>query len=81
MTKSLDMQDVLAVVSNPDLVQRLVALLDRISLDAATGDLTIANGPARVTLALDGTVRIHGRRIVQDAEREIALSAAWIDLN
>ena len=60
---------------------RLLRLLERISVDETTGDLTIATGAARIVLTADGTVRIAGARIVQDAERDVAIRAAWIDLN
>ncbi|WP_102225765.1 hypothetical protein [Acidimangrovimonas sediminis] len=65
----------------PDLMDRLLALAERIRVDPASGRLVIANGAARIVLCEDGTIRIEGRRIVEAAEEDIALSAAWIDLN
>ncbi len=81
MTQHITTEQILALTSRPDLIERLLALLDRIRIDEVSGDLEIRNGAASVILQTSGTVRVTGRRIVQDAERDIALTAAWIDLN
>ncbi|AWN45501.1 hypothetical protein DK419_03515 [Methylobacterium terrae] len=59
----------------------LAALARMVRIDAATGDLVIANGAARLVLKRDGTVRVEGVRIVGTADEAIALHAAVIDLN
>ncbi|MER0240409.1 hypothetical protein, partial [Fulvimarina sp. MAC8] len=55
---------------------KLMALADMIEIDADSGALTIQNGKSRAILHPDGTIRIEGTRIVQSAERNIALDAA-----
>ncbi len=59
----------------------LAALARMVRVDAATGDLVIANGIARLVLKRDGTIRVEGVRIVGTADETIALRAAVIDLN
>lgn len=81
MTRHITTNQILALTSQPDLIERLLALLERMRIDEVTGDLEIRNGAASLILQSSGTVRVTGHRIVQDAERDIALIAAWIDLN
>ncbi len=59
----------------------LVALARLVRVDAASGAVTVTNGDARITLHLDGTVRIDARRIINSADEDIVLRAARIDLN
>ncbi|WP_170849004.1 hypothetical protein [Paracoccus aminovorans] len=47
----------------------------------AASACSIRNGDAVNHLLADGTIRLEDKRIVQRADRDIALSAAWIDLN
>ncbi|WP_175496460.1 hypothetical protein [Paracoccus halophilus] len=58
-----------------------MALLDRVNWDERRQRLPIQYGEAVIHLLADGTIRLEGTRIVQQADRDIALSAAWIDLN
>ena len=60
---------------------KLLALANMIEIDKASGTLTIRNGKSRILLRKDGTIRIEGESIVQSAQRNIALDAAFIDLN
>ena len=60
---------------------KLLALAHMIEIDKASGTLTIRNGKSRILLRKDGTIRIEGESIVQSAQRNIALDAAFIDLN
>ncbi|WP_432331962.1 hypothetical protein [Agrobacterium rosae] len=46
-----------------------------------SGTLTIRNGEARISLGSDGVVRVEGKKIIQMARQNIALDAAYIDLN
>jgi hypothetical protein len=64
-----------------DVWAKLTALAQMIEIDSASGTLMIRNGKSRILLRKDGTVRIEGESIVQSAERNIALDAAYIDLN
>ena len=59
----------------------LAALSRHVSLEPATGALVFRNGPARIVLAKDGTVRIEGAKIIQTALGACVISAATIDLN
>lgn len=59
---------------------KLLALAAMIEIDDA-GTLTIRNGEARITLQKDGVVRVVGKKIIQSARQNIALDAAYIDLN
>jgi hypothetical protein len=60
---------------------KLLALADMIDIDKASGTLVIRNGKSRILLRKDGTVRIEGESIVHSAQTNIALDAAYIDLN
>ncbi|SFA62317.1 hypothetical protein SAMN04487972_14712 [Paracoccus halophilus] len=55
--------------------------MDRVNWDERRQRLPIQYGEAVIHLLADGTIRLEGTRIVQQADRDIALSAAWIDLN
>lgn len=83
MTQQFDGNAILKSVTGDqmDMLQKLVALLDRINWDERRQRLSIRNGDAVIHLLADGTIRLEGKRIVQQADRDIALSAAWIDLN
>ena len=59
----------------------LAALARLVRIDPTSGDVTVSNGAARITLHPDGTVRIDARRIVNYADEDIVLSAGRIDLN
>ncbi len=60
---------------------KLIELARLVQRDAATGDLVIRNGLSTIRLAEDGTIRLHGTRIIQVADENISLDAAFIDLN
>ena len=60
---------------------KLMQLADMLEINEAAGIITIRNGKSRIILRADGAVRIEGQSIVQSAERNIALDAAYIDLN
>lgn len=64
-----------------DVWSKLASLAQMIEIDSASGTLVIRNGKSRILLRKDGTVRIEGESIVHSAERNIALDAAFIDLN
>lgn len=83
MTQQFDGQAILKSIAGDqvDILQKLLALLDRISWDEPRQRLSIRNGDAVIHLLADGTIRLEGTRIVQRADQDIALSAAWIDLN
>ncbi|MCF1505972.1 hypothetical protein L0F51_19615 [Afifella sp. H1R] len=70
-----------AMADNMDFWSKIVALAEMIEIDQAAGTLSIRNGKSNVVLRSDGLVRVSGTRIVQSAERDIALDAAFIDLN
>lgn len=59
---------------------KLLALAEMIEFDGS-GAVTIRNGEARITLHQDGVVRVEGKKIIQSARQNIALDAAYIDLN
>jgi len=83
MTQQFDGNAILKSIAGDqvDMLQKLTALLDRINWDERRQRLTIRNGDAVIHLLADGTIRLEGTRIVQQSDRDIALSAAWIDLN
>jgi uncharacterized protein (DUF2345 family) len=66
---------------NKDKWSKLMALADMIEINRASDSIEIRNGKSRIVLRADGTVRIEGERIVQTAEKNIVLDAAYIDLN
>ncbi|MCZ7464824.1 hypothetical protein [Rhizobium rhizogenes] len=59
---------------------KLLKLATMIEFDGS-GTLTIRNGEARISLGSDGIVKVEGKRIIQVARQNIALDAAYIDLN
>ena len=59
---------------------KLLKLATMIEFDGS-GTLTICNGEARISLGSDGVVRVEGKKIIQMARQNIALDAAYIDLN
>ncbi|KAA3499341.1 hypothetical protein DXM27_19510 [Rhizobium rhizogenes] len=59
---------------------KLLKLAAMIEFDGS-GTMTIRNGEARITLSSDGVVRVEGKKIIQTARQNIALDAAYIDLN
>lgn len=63
-----------------DAWRKLLKLATMIEFDNL-GTLTIRNGEARISLSPDGVVRVEGRKIIQSARQNIALDAAYIDLN
>lgn len=63
-----------------DAFGKLLKLATMIELDGS-GTLTIRNGEARISLGSDGVVRVEGKKIIQMARQNIALDAAYIDLN
>lgn len=67
--------------SDPDVLTRLLDLIEHIRWDETTGTLELRNGKAAIRLHADGSVRITGERIVNDADRDVTLNGAWIDLN
>ncbi len=60
--------------------ETLLKLAKMIEFDGS-GTLTIRNGEARISLGSDGIVRVEGKKIIQTARQNIALGAAYIDLN
>lgn len=70
-----------ATILDTDRWSKLMALADMIEIDEATGSLEIRNGKARAVLRADGVVIVEGVRILQSAERDVAIQAAIIDLN
>ncbi|MBO9653458.1 hypothetical protein O3S81_15530 [Agrobacterium sp. SOY23] len=59
---------------------KLLKLAAMIEFDGS-GALAIRNGEARIVLGADGVVRVEGKKIIQTARQNIALDAAYIDLN
>lgn len=64
-----------------EVVDRLLALAERVEINPDSGSLRISNGKASIALNEDGQIRISGTSIVQTSEHDITLDAAWIDLN
>lgn len=50
-------------------------------VEAATGDVVIENGKARIVLQSDGTIRLEGVRVIAAVEERIDMNAAIIRLN
>jgi hypothetical protein len=71
----------LSILQNPEFLQKLLSLVKCVHEDPITGDLVLRNGKVRCVLKQNGTIRLEGLKIVQVAEQEIALNAAYIDLN
>ncbi|MFK3780304.1 hypothetical protein [Agrobacterium sp. NPDC089420] len=59
---------------------KLAKLAAMIEFDGS-GTLTIRNGESRISLGSDGVLRVEGKKIIQTARQNIALDAAYIDLN
>ncbi|WP_405402614.1 hypothetical protein [Paracoccus sp. Ld10] len=83
MTQHFDGNSFLQSIAgdSTEMMQKLSALLERISWDEPRQRLSFRNGQAAIHLLADGTIRLEGMRIVQSADKDITLSAAWIDLN
>lgn len=81
MSKPIDLTAINRLLENQEAFDKLMTLLDRIQFDAGPDVLRLKNGKASIDLHADGTIRLKGRRLVQDAEENIAMTAAWIDLN
>lgn len=67
--------------THPDVLTRLLDLLERIRWDESTGTLELRNGAAAIRLGADGTIRLSGERVIAVADRDVTLNGAWIDLN
>lgn len=83
MTKPIPARDIdtRLALADAETLRRLTVLLERVSVNETTGDLVLTAGKAKITLSEDGTIRLDGARIVQDADQDVAIKAAWIDLN
>lgn len=83
MTKPDRPADLSALLAGaePDVMRRLLDLLERIRWDEGTGALELRNGAAAIRLEADGTIRVTGERVVAVADRDVTLNGAWIDLN
>jgi hypothetical protein len=68
-------------IADANVWRKLLALAKHVEIEEAGGAIVIRNGRAKIMLRDDGTIRIEGARIVQQAERNITLNAATIDLN
>jgi hypothetical protein len=60
---------------------KLIALAEMLEINSTAGTMTIRNGKARIVLRADGVITLEGEKIVQSAQRNIRLDAAYIDLN
>lgn len=83
MTKPIPARDIdtRLALADAETLRRVAVLLERVSVNETTGDLVLTAGKAKITLSEDGTIRLDGARIVQDADQDVAIKAAWIDLN
>ena len=70
-----------AIEGDLDAWSKLLRLAKLIDIDKSGNTISITNGAARITLHADGIVRVEGRKIIQSAHENIALDAAYIDLN
>ncbi|WP_342145474.1 hypothetical protein [Methylobacterium fujisawaense] len=61
--------------------EALSALSKLIRYDSLTKTLTVANGKARIVLDGNGVIWIEGKRVVQRADEDLSVNAAWIRLN
>ncbi|MBA8902420.1 hypothetical protein [Phyllobacterium sp. P30BS-XVII] len=64
-----------------DAWSKLLKLAQLIEFNEGRGELVVRNGKARIVLREDGTIRIEGTCVVQKATQNIALEAAYIELN
>ncbi|AGT09063.1 hypothetical protein [Paracoccus aminophilus] len=62
-------------------LEKLAKLAEMIEISGPEGTLVIRNGASQIRLSADGTISVKGKRILQEAEKNVALRAAWIDLN
>ncbi|WP_349963078.1 hypothetical protein [Rhizobium sp. ZPR3] len=59
----------------------LAALSEFIKFDPAGRSLTIEIGKSSATLCEDGTIKLTGKRLIQDVSEDIHLLAGRIELN
>ncbi|MFD1881576.1 hypothetical protein [Paracoccus pacificus] len=80
-----DDKDQEAAVDTPRLsdeqLMKLAHFASVLEFSGPNRPLVIAHGECRIRLDPDGTISITGKRILQDAERNISLRGGWIDLN
>ncbi|HLJ89706.1 MAG TPA: hypothetical protein VKZ53_23045 [Candidatus Angelobacter sp.] len=68
-------------LAESDLFKKLLLLAECIQKDPNTGDLILQNGKARAILKANGEVRLEGVKIIQVANENLTINAAYIELN
>lgn len=64
-----------------DAIEKLAYLASMLEISGPDRPLVIRHGECTIRLDPNGTISVTGRRILQDADQNIALRAGWIDIN